>query len=149
MAIRPKLRRLYRGESQVQLIPHRKRWYFASLIIVLVSLISFFTRGFNIGVEFAGGSQFQIQASGTSLTVNKVNNAFTSIGLNSENLPQEVGSGATRQFVVTTKALDQVDATNDPGKLASRRSGSTATRSASRPSAPTGATTSRSRPSKA
>jgi preprotein translocase subunit SecF len=118
MALRQKLRRLYRGESRVQLIAHRKRWYAASLAIVVISFISFFTRGFNIGVEFAGGSQFQIQASGTSLTVNKVNDAFTSIGLPSENLPQEVGSGATRQFVVTTKALDQVAATNDPGKIA-------------------------------
>src|ERR1700744_200757 len=99
MAFRQKLRRLYRGESRVQLIAHRKRWYFASLVIVIVSLISFFTRGFNIGVGSAGGSHFQTQAQGPNLPVTRVNNAFPSTGLKTENLPQEVGSGATRQFV--------------------------------------------------
>jgi preprotein translocase subunit SecF len=118
MALRKTFRRLYRGESQYQLIPHRKRWYFASLVIVVVSLASFLFRGFNIGVEFAGGSQFQILASGTNLTSAKVNDAFKAIGLPSENVPQEVGSGATRQYVVTTKAVNNADATNDPGKLA-------------------------------
>ena len=117
MALRQKVRALYRGESQYQLIPHRKRWYFASLVIIVVSLASFLIRGFNVGVEFAGGSQFQIQASGTDLTTTKVNDAFSAYKLPSENLPQEVGSGATRQYVVTTKAVNNAQATNAPLEL--------------------------------
>jgi preprotein translocase subunit SecF len=105
MAVRSTMRRLYRGESRYQFVGRRKWFYWASLVILAVSIVSFIVRGFNYGIEFAGGSQFQIQASGTNLTVNKVNDAFKTAGLPSENLPQEVGSGSTRQFVVKTRTV--------------------------------------------
>ena len=59
-------RKLYRGETNFNFIGTRKRWYFASGVILLICVLSFIFRGFNFGVEFAGGSQFQIQAAGTT-----------------------------------------------------------------------------------
>ncbi len=50
--------RLYRGESRINFIGHRKRWYLASLILILICVVSFVVRGFNYGVEFKGGSTF-------------------------------------------------------------------------------------------
>src|SRR5215208_6279020 len=61
------LRRLYRGETNINFIGNRKKWYAASAIIVLVCVGSIVFRGFNWGVEFAGGSQFVVAVqSGTS-----------------------------------------------------------------------------------
>jgi preprotein translocase subunit SecF len=105
MSLRQNVRTLYRGESRFPFIARRRWFYWASVVILAISVISFIVRGFNYGVEFAGGSQFQIQAQGTNLSVNQVNDAFKKAGLPSENLPQEVGSGATRQFVVKTKTV--------------------------------------------
>ncbi len=105
MALRQTMRTLYRGESTYQIIPHRKWWYAVSLVFMVICVFSFIFRGFNVGVEFAGGTQFQVLASGTELTVTKVNDGFVAVGLSSENLPSEVGSGSTHQFVVTTKSL--------------------------------------------
>ena len=54
------LRRLYRGETDIDFVGYRKRWYIASGIIVLVCLGAMVFRGFNFGVEFEGGNQFTL-----------------------------------------------------------------------------------------
>jgi preprotein translocase subunit SecF len=92
------LRRLYRGETNVDFIGHRKRWYVASAIIILICLGSLVFRGFHYGIEFAGGSQFQVPAKpGVSLqdvrgAVERENVTVVSA--------QIVGSGGNQKYVV-------------------------------------------------
>jgi preprotein translocase subunit SecF len=100
-------RRLYRGETRINFIGLRRRWYLASLILIVVCVFSFIFRGFNLGVEFAGGSQFQVPATTSSgITADGVNTAFTNAGTTPADPPQTVGAGSTRQVVVKTEALD-------------------------------------------
>jgi preprotein translocase subunit SecF len=99
-------RRLYRGETRLDFIGTRKRWYFASLMLIVICVFSFVFRGFNYGVEFAGGTQYQVPVTGTSITTNEVDNAFSDAGTSPADPPQEVGSGSTRQIVVRTETLD-------------------------------------------
>ena len=68
MALRSVVRRLYRGETRFDFIGHRRWWYYASAVIILISIVSFVFRGFNIGVEFKGGTQYQMTVTGTSIT---------------------------------------------------------------------------------
>jgi preprotein translocase subunit SecF len=98
-------RTLYRGESRVQFIGHRNRWYLASLSLIVICLLSFAFRGFNFGIEFAGGSQFQIQTSGTHLSTDEVTRAFKTAGLPGENAAQRVGSGSTESIIIKTKNI--------------------------------------------
>jgi preprotein translocase subunit SecF len=97
--------KLYRGETRVEFIGHRKRWYLASAILILICLISFLVRGFNVGVEFKGGSSFTILTQGTNLTADKVNSAFSESGVEVQDAPQTVGSGSSRKIIIDTKAL--------------------------------------------
>ena len=97
--------RLYRGETRIGFIASRKRWYLASAIALLICILSMSIRGFNYGVEFAGGSEFRLQVAGTSITTSEVNSAFSKAGTSTENPPQEVGSGSTRSIVVDTKTI--------------------------------------------
>jgi preprotein translocase subunit SecF len=53
------LRRLYRGESTIDFIGKRKLWFAISGLILLISLGSLIFRGFNYGIEFAGGVSIQ------------------------------------------------------------------------------------------
>jgi preprotein translocase subunit SecF len=99
------VRQLYRGETRIDFIGSRRRWYFASAILLLICVLSFVFRGFNEGIEFKGGTQFQIPVSGTSLDTSKVGSAFADAGVEVASAPQEVGSGATRQIVVKTRTL--------------------------------------------
>jgi preprotein translocase subunit SecF len=97
--------KLYRGETRINFIGSRNRWYLASAIMLLICILSFIIRGFNYGVEFEGGTQFQIKASGVSFGVSDVDTAFTDAGTTPAEPPQVVGSGSTRQIVVKTAEL--------------------------------------------
>ena len=83
--------RLYRGETRIGFIASRKRWYLASLVLVVICILSITIRGFNYGVEFKGGSTFQFSVSGTSLTTSSLETAFTDAGVCAHELATAVG----------------------------------------------------------
>ncbi len=99
-------RRLYRGETRFNFIGTRRRWYLASLVLVVICVLSFVFRGFNLGVEFKGGTQFQIQVKGTSITAKQAEASFAAAGVPAADAARQVGSGTTRQIVVKTKNID-------------------------------------------
>ena len=96
-------RRLYRGETNFDFVGTRRRWYLASLIIVVICVLSFVFRGFNWGIEFKGGSQFQINAANSSITAKQAETAFSNAGIQAADAARIVGSGSTRQIVVKTQ----------------------------------------------
>jgi preprotein translocase subunit SecF len=98
-------RRLYRGETNIDFIGSRRRWYAASGVIVLICVLSFALRGFNYGVEFKGGATFQFSTKGTSLTSTQLNTAFTNAGVAPAEAPQVVGSGSDQKIVINTKTI--------------------------------------------
>jgi preprotein translocase subunit SecF len=102
-------RRLYRGETRIDFIGSRKRWYLASLILIALCVFSMVFRGFNVGIDFKGGTQFQIKAINNSITTKSVEAAMTATGHSADTAAQEVGSGSTRQIVVKTQELDLAD----------------------------------------
>ncbi len=99
------LSRLYRGETRIDFIGSRKRWYLASGIMIVICILSFVFRGFNYGVEFKGGTTFQFSTSGTSLTTSSLETAFTNAGVTPAEAPQIVGSGSDGQIIVNTETL--------------------------------------------
>ncbi|SEE05532.1 protein translocase subunit SecF [Ruania alba] len=55
---------LYTGKRSYDIVGHRRRWFTAAVILVLLSALVLGVRGLNAGIEFTGGSQFTV--SGTS-----------------------------------------------------------------------------------
>ena len=55
-------RRLNAGEAVFDFIGSRKRWYWVSVALLLICVASFVFRGFNLGIEFSGGTSFQFRA---------------------------------------------------------------------------------------
>jgi preprotein translocase subunit SecF len=51
------LRRIYRGETNIDFIGRRKVWFLISAFAVLASAILLFTKELNLGIEFEGGLQ--------------------------------------------------------------------------------------------
>ncbi len=74
-------RSLYRGETKFDFIGSRRRWYLASAILIVICVLSFVFRGFNLGVEFKGGTQFQVPVTGTSITAKQTEQAFAAKSL--------------------------------------------------------------------
>ncbi len=96
--------RLYRGESRINFIGHRRRWYLASAVLLLICLMSFIVRGFNYGVEFKGGSTFTF--TGTKASASSVTTAFENAGHPPAEAVQVVGGSG---IVVNTKPLTAVE----------------------------------------
>ena len=85
-------RRLYRGETEFPLIRRRRRFYGISLALVGVALLSMLVQGFNLGVEFKGGSTFQFPANGR--TVEQARDLFAEQGVD-DVIAQEIGRPGT------------------------------------------------------
>ncbi|MBN1172810.1 MAG: protein translocase subunit SecF [Micromonosporaceae bacterium] len=95
--------RLYRGETKINFIGHRKRWYLASAVILMVCIGSMVFRGFNPGIEFAGGNQFLVPAK-AGVTLADVRSSVENLGIEIASA-QEKGSGDTKSFVVRAPEL--------------------------------------------
>lgn len=55
---------LYTGEKSIDFIGKRKTWYLISLVLIVLSIVGPMLRGgFTFGIEFTGGSQFQVHLS--------------------------------------------------------------------------------------
>ncbi|PRI12230.1 protein translocase subunit SecF [Leucobacter massiliensis] len=52
---------LYTGEKSIDFIGKRKRWYLISLVLIAIAILGPILKGgFTFGIEFTGGSQFQV-----------------------------------------------------------------------------------------
>jgi preprotein translocase subunit SecF len=97
-----RIRKLYRGETNIQFIATRKRWYLASLIMILICIASIVFRGFNFGIDFSGGTQFQVPVNNGAITTS----AFADAGVSSAEPAQQVGAGSTQTIRVKTENLN-------------------------------------------
>jgi preprotein translocase subunit SecF len=61
------IRRVWRGENAIDFRPWWKRVLVLSAILVLISVVSLFTRGLNLGIDFEGGTSWEVPAAGVSV----------------------------------------------------------------------------------
>lgn len=96
--------RLYLGEIGFDFIGKRKIWYAFSTLLILIALGSMVFKGFNLGVEFAGGERFRSPGSAEQLA--EVNDAVEATGVDVISA-QAVGSD---QLVIITADLTEDEA---------------------------------------
>ncbi len=53
--------RLYRGETSFDFVGRRNRWFTISAAIIVLGLIALLVRGLNFGIEFKGGTVWEVQ----------------------------------------------------------------------------------------
>jgi preprotein translocase subunit SecF len=93
--------RLYRGETSIDFIGKRRRWYAFSGVITIISAIVLGTQGLHLGIEFKGGSEFSISKAGA--TIEDGRSAISKAGVTGESVVQKVGNDRIR---IQTGALD-------------------------------------------
>jgi preprotein translocase subunit SecF len=107
--------RLYRGEANLNIVSRRKMWFTIAAVAVVIAIASFAIRGFSLGIEFAGGTQFALPASvGTQADAeNAVKRAVASVPGTSlvkvSNATKVTGN--TDTYTIRTSALTQEQAT--------------------------------------
>jgi|UniRef100_UPI0040493624 preprotein translocase subunit SecF len=93
--------RLYRGETSIEIIGRRRRWYAVSALFILLSIGALSLQGLHLGIEFKGGSSFTVTKAGGS--VEDARSAVAAAGVPGEAIVQTIGSDKIR---VQTGALD-------------------------------------------
>jgi preprotein translocase subunit SecF len=97
------LGRLYRGDTNVDFIGPRKRWYIASALLIVVCVGSMAFKGFSFGIEFSGGNSFVMtQPAGT--TLEQASAAAEDAGVE-VSTAQTAGSGSQQKYVLKTEEL--------------------------------------------
>jgi preprotein translocase subunit SecF len=93
--------RLYRGETSFDFVGRRRMWYAISGIIILAGVVSMGVRGFNFGIDFRGGTSWEISAPGVSSTT--VQNAVQAAGVSGATI--EILGGRTVQVEADLNSL--------------------------------------------
>jgi preprotein translocase subunit SecF len=102
-------RRLDSGEAVFDFIGSRKRWYAVSAVLLLLCIGSFVLRGFNLGIEFEGGTSFQFRAA--SAEPADVQRVAEQAGAEVPSTPQIVGAGGNRSILLKTGELAPAEQT--------------------------------------
>jgi preprotein translocase subunit SecF len=103
--------RLYVGTGAFDVVGKRKRWYIFFAALVLVCLASMIFRGFNIGIEFEGGTQIQLPANGIHgvITEDQAKESFQKALGHPAAETQKVGTGAASTIQIRTDTLNAAE----------------------------------------
>lgn len=109
-------KQLYRGDTHFDIVGRRKLWYIISAVLLAIIVASMVFKGFNLGVEFAGGNQFTVHSvEGVTLTEaeESVANAGAEVASS-----QTAGTGADAKFVIKTGPLSDTQSQEARAALA-------------------------------
>ena len=105
--------RLYRGDAGLNIIGRRKMWFIIAAVGVLIALSSFAFRGFTLGIEFTGGTEFQVPAA--SATIDEASDAVAKgiekVGAGDVKVEsaQQVGDSETGTILIKTGEVSPAD----------------------------------------
>jgi preprotein translocase subunit SecF len=71
--------RLYNGETDIDFMGRMRLWFALSLVVIAAGLGSLAVRGLNLGIDFEGGTVWEVPAGGAD--VGEVSDAMTGAGL--------------------------------------------------------------------
>jgi preprotein translocase subunit SecF len=94
--------RLYRGETSLDIIGKRKKWYLISAFFILISTAALGVRGIELSIEFKGGSSFTVTTA--SGTIEQAQAALTDAGYTQEARIQTIGDDKIR---IQTGVIEQ------------------------------------------
>ncbi|WP_410645719.1 protein translocase subunit SecF [Amycolatopsis sp. lyj-346] len=104
-------RRLYVGTGAFDVVGKRKRWYIFFGGLVLMCLASMIIRGFNLGIDFEGGTQIQMPANGIHgvITEEQAKESFQKALGRPATEAQKVGSGNAATIQIRAETLNAGD----------------------------------------
>jgi preprotein translocase subunit SecF len=104
---------LYHERTNFQFIKHSRRWLIISSTLIVLSLLLLFVRGLNLGIDFEGGTAWQVQMKGgKSAKVADVRTLLGSLGFNNANVSVLTPPGGGAPSVRVEARVISSDPTN-------------------------------------
>jgi preprotein translocase subunit SecF len=100
--------RLYTGTGAFDVVGRRKLWYLLFGTLVLVCIGSIVFRGFNLGIDFTGGTQLQFPAAGAGAPANveNVRGVYEQAVGQEPAAVQTIGQGPAASVLIRSEPLD-------------------------------------------
>lgn len=105
--------KMYTGEGGLDFIGRSKLWYIIAVILLLISIGAMIIRGFDLNIDFEGGTKLSMQAG--DLVAEEVEETFQdATGVAPESV-QIVGSGDARTLEINSQHLtpEQIDSARE------------------------------------
>ena len=115
--------RLYHGETTFRFVPLWRRWLVISGLVIVIGILSLVTRGLNLGIDFEGGTSWEVDRGDAS--VDDVRDELRGLGLGDAKI-QTIGGdlirvqadigegeGAADKRREVTAALEEVTGSDD------------------------------------
>jgi preprotein translocase subunit SecF len=99
---------LYTGTGSFDIVGRRRVWYTAFGLFMLLCILSIVFRGFNLGIDFTGGTQLQFPASHTAVPadVGAVGGVYERVVGHEAAAVQTVGTGDASSVLIRSEPLD-------------------------------------------
>jgi len=100
--------KLFKEEPKFKFLSKKAYAFAFSGLIIAVGIVLFFTRGFNLGVDFTGGTNIEVSFR-QKISVDQIRDALSKVGLGKAQI-QQIGS-ESKFFIKTTKLEEPAPAT--------------------------------------
>jgi preprotein translocase subunit SecF len=102
------LSRLYTGTGAFDIVGRRRTWYIAFGLLMLVCVGSIVFRGFNLGIDFTGGTQIQfpVASAAAPADVETARAVYERVIGAEPAAVQSAGSGSSASILIRSEALD-------------------------------------------
>ena len=84
--------RLYHGETAYDFVGRRRVWFLVSGLVILAGVVSLLTQGLNYGIDFKGGTSWEVEA--PEVSVAQARDAVAPVGLGDAKIQKVQSQGA-------------------------------------------------------
>ncbi|MGI9021706.1 MAG: protein translocase subunit SecF [Acidimicrobiales bacterium] len=107
--------RLYHGETHYDFVGRRWWWFAFSAVVIMIGVVALLTDGLNYGIDFKGGTSWEVGAPGVSVA--EARDAVAPLGLGEAKI-QIAGGGLLRVQALHQSPENQVKVTEKLAELA-------------------------------
>ncbi|MFN8026343.1 MAG: protein translocase subunit SecF [Acidimicrobiia bacterium] len=101
---------IYHERTNFQFIAHSRRWLILSGTLILISIVAFSVKGLNLGIDFEGGTEWQVTKTAGSVSVGDVRDAISQFGAGDAKITV-LGNDGVRVQSKELSAADQASVT--------------------------------------
>ena len=97
---------VFKNGSNIDFMKQSRLWAFVSIALVAVSVIAFFTKGLNYGVDFTGGIELNVKFNSEEVTTQKVRDVMSQIKVDDLQV-QKFSDSSYNEYLIRVKGADE------------------------------------------